>query len=337
MQPSKKELLASLPKNQAAHVCEDGLYFVGDSPKILKSKRFEQLRGNVDLILTSPPYPLNTKKSYGNLTGDSYLKWFTSLAPIFSSLLTETGSIVLELGNSWEPNRPIQSLLHLESLLGFARHKKANLRLIQQFICYNPSRLPSPAQWVTVNRIRTVDSFTHVWWLAKSDYPKADNKNVLRPYSQSMLKLLKRGNYNAGKRPSEHNISTSGFLKDQGGAIAHNFFEIDALDETRETRLPNTFSMANTSSNDYFHKACKEKNISPHPARMPIGLAGFFIEFLTEKGDLVLDPFAGSNTTGFAAATHDRYWIAVDAEEKYVEQSQIRFTAPEFTNRQVSE
>lgn len=110
------------------------------------------------MILTSPPFPLNEKKSYGNMTGEKYLKWFSNLAPIFAEMLTEDGSIVIKLGNGWESKRPVQSLLPLQSLLGFVSNENAGLRLIQQFVCYNPSRLPSPAQWVTINRIRTVDS-----------------------------------------------------------------------------------------------------------------------------------------------------------------------------------
>ena len=325
MKKQTVDFLSLLPKNCVAYERNGGIYFLGDSAQLLASKDFAALKGKVNLILTSPPYPLNNKKSYGNLTGDKYLEWFTSLAPVFSDLLAEDGSIVIEIGNAWEPGRPVQSLLHLESLLGFVRHKDAGLRLIQQFVCYNPSRLPSPAQWVTVNRIRTVDSFTHVWWLAKTDFPKGDNSKVLRPYSKSMKSLLRRGRYNAGRRPSEHVISGSSFLNDQGGSIAHNMFEMDALDAEREVRLPNVFSMANSASNDYFHRECKKRGITPHPARMPMGLASFFIEFLTDKGDLVLDPFAGSNTTGYSAAVAARNWVGIDAQDTYVEQSLIRF------------
>lgn len=319
------DILALLPKNCAVYERNGGVYFLGDSAHLLESEDFAVLKGKVNLILTSPPYPLNNKKSYGNLAGEKYLRWFTALAPIFSDLLTEDGSIVLEIGNAWEPGRPVQSLLHLDSLLGFVRHSDAHLRLIQQFVCYNPSRLPSPAQWVTVNRIRTVDSFTHVWWLAKTDFPKADNSKVLRPYSKSMKKLLQRGNYNAGKRPSEHQISETGFLNDKGGSIAHNLFEMDSLDPEREVRLPNVFSLANNASSNYFHRECKKSGITPHPARMPIGLASFFIEFLTDKGNLVLDPFAGSNTTGYAASVAGRRWIGIDVQESYIQQSLIRF------------
>jgi len=305
-----------------------GAYYQGDCVKVLTSKPFQRLQGKVQLIVTSPPYPLNEKKSYGNLTGEAYLEWVKSLAPVFSKMLTDDGSIVIELGNSWEPGRPVQSLLALEALLAFTKAQDANLRLIQQFVCYNPSRLPSPASWVTVNPIRTVDSFTHVWWLSKTDWPKADNSKVLRPYSKAMKDLLKKGTYNSGTRPSEHTVSEKGFLNDRGGSIAHNFFEMEQMQSGRDVRLPNAFSFSNTASNDIYHAECQKKNIKPHPARMPVGLANFFIEYLTSPGDLVLDPFGGSNTTGYAAALAKRQWIAIEMRSSYVEQSKLRFLDP---------
>lgn len=302
----------------------NGILYLGDSIKFLKEECFSELEGKVDLIITSPPFPLNNKKKYGNLLGDEYKKWFISLAPLYEKLLSETGSIVIEIGNAWENDRPVQSLLHLECLLGFV--KNSNLRLIQEFICYNPSKLPSPAQWVTVNRIRTVDSYTHVWWLAKNDYPKADNLKVLRPYSKSMKSLLKKQKYNSGKRPSEHNISEKGFLKDNGGSISHNFFELENIDHDREVRLPfNVLSFSNTNSNDMYMKRCREKNIIPHPARMNEGIVNFFVEFLTDEKDIVLDPFAGSNTTGYVAEEKNRRWIAIEADKNYALQSKFRF------------
>ena len=151
-------------------------------------------------------------------------------------MLTDDGSLVIELGNTWEPGRPVQSLLHLECLLGLVKHADADLRLIQEFICYNPSRLPSPAQWVTVNRLRTVDSYTHIWWIAKNDLPKADNSKVLRPYSKKMKRLIETGKFNTGMRPSAHNISLNAFAKDNGGSIAHNLFELEDIDPSRDVR-----------------------------------------------------------------------------------------------------
>ena len=320
--------------NSKTHTSDLGVIIQGDFIDLIESdKDLRDFYGKVNLIVTSPPFPLNNKKQYGNAKGDEYKEWFIKLAPIFSKLLADDGSLVIEIGNAWESQRPVQSLLHLECLFGLVKHPEANLSLIQEFICYNPSKLPSPAQWVTVNRIRTVDSYTHVWWIAKTDYPKADNSKVLRPYSKSMEKLLKRQTYNAGKRPSEHNISAEGFLKDNGGSIAHNFFEMEALDEKREVRLPHSvLSFSNTNSNDFFLKSCRENGITPHPARMSGGLVNFFIQFLTDEGDLVLDPFSGSNTTGYCAEKLNRKWISFELEENYIKQALIRFQDPKLNS-----
>lgn len=315
-------------RKRPAFATSRGRYLIGDIAKLLEQAALKRYEGKVQLIVTSPPFPLNEKKSYGNRKGKDYLKWFTDLAPVFSKLLTPTGSIVIEIGNAWEPERPVQSLLPLKSLLGFLEHEKANLRLCQEFICYNPSRLPSPAAWVTTRRLRTVDSYTHVWWMAKRDRPKADNRRVLRPYSDSMKSLLKRGKFNSGLRPSQHRISEAAFLKDCGGSIAHNLLELEPMDGKRSVRLPNAFSFSNTASNDRFSRMCNEKKIIPHPARMPMGLAAFFVQFLTTRGDIVFDPFGGSNTTGYVAERLGRRWLATEVSREYLRQVRLRFTDP---------
>lgn len=309
-----------------AYETEKGIFFNGDSAKLMGVELKEELKGKVNLIITSPPFPLNAKKKYGNLNGQEYLNWFTGLAPIFADLLAPDGSIVVELGNSWEAGRPVQSLLHLESLLGFVKHPKAKLSLCQEFVCYNPSRLPSPAQWVTVNRMRTVDSYTHIWWMSKTDFPKANNSNVLRPYSKSMEKLLQKKKFNAGTRPSQHHISKEGFLKNNGGSIMPNFIQTEVFTDGERLRLPkNVLKFSNTNSNDAFSRRCRERGISPHPARMPGGVVAFFIEFLTDPGDVVLDPFAGSNTTGYIAEKLDRKWVSMEISQEYIDQSKLRF------------
>jgi site-specific DNA-methyltransferase (cytosine-N4-specific) len=312
------------------HKTELGQYVIGDAARVLRSGLENELRGNVQLILTSPPFPLNHKKKYGNKTGEQYVEWLSSFAPLFSKLLKEDGSIVVELGNGWLPGRPVQSLLTLEALMAFVKHQDADLRLCQEFVSYNPSRMPSPAQWVTVERCRLTDSFTHIWWMAKSDFPKADNRRVLRPYSHSMKKLLETRQFNRGGRPSGFQVREQAFSNDNGGAIAHSLFELEDIDPKRSARLPNAFSFANTTSADFFSRTCRQRNIEPHPARMPSGLANFFVQFLTEPGDLVLDPFAGSNTTGYIAELNKRSWLSIEQSSAYAEQSQIRFTDPAF-------
>ena len=272
----------------------------------IESEALAHVRGKVQLILTSPPFPLNKKKKYGNLNGEAYVASLAALAPSVSDLLTPGGSIVMEIGNAWEPGRPTMSTLSLRALLAFL--EAGGLHLCQQFISYNPARIPSPAQWVTIERIRVKDSFTNVWWMSKTDRPKADNRRVLQPYSESMKQLLKRQTYNAGERPSGHRVNTESFLKDHGGAIP-----------------PNVLSFSNTRAYDSYQDYCREHGITPHPARMPTGLAEFFIEFLTDPGDLVLDPFAGSNLTGGAAERLGRRWVAVEPIEEYIDGSRGRF------------
>ena len=161
--------------------------------------------------------------------------------------------------------------------------------------------------------------------MAKSDYPKADNSKVLRPYSKSMQSLLKRKKYNAGRRPSEHTISEESFLKNNKGSIMPNVIELEKTDEHREVRLPHNFlSYSNTASNDPFTKECKKRKIEIHPARMPRQLPEFFIKFLTDEGDLVLDPFAGSNTTGVSAELMGRKWISLEIRKEYAKQAKVR-------------
>lgn len=276
-----------------------GLSLHGKAEEIAQSSLFDPYRGKIDLIFTSPPFPLNRKKKYGNLEGLEYVQWLASFAVLFRDLLKSSGSIVIELGNSWEKGRPTMSTLALRALLAFL--DESGFNLCQQFIWHNPAKLPSPAQWVNVERIRVKDSFTHIWWMSPSERPKANNRNVLAEYSDSMKQLLKSKKYNAGKRPSEHQIGETSFLIDNNGAIPSN-----------------VLTYANTRANSDYLNYCRENNIQPHPARMPIELAEFFIQFLTEPGDIVLDPFAGSNTTGEAAEHHNRRWIAVEPKKEYV-------------------
>ena len=273
----------------------------------LSTEPLNNLQGKINLIFTSPPFPLSRQKSYGNKTGQYYLNWLRNLAPKLADLLTPDGSIVVEIGNCWEPRRPVMSTLPLRSLLQF--QEAGNLHLCQQFVAHNPARLPSPAQWVTIKRTRVKDSYTNLWWMSPTEEPKANNRNVLTEYSDAMKKLLRRQNYNRGKRPSGHDIVGDTFLKDNGGAIP-----------------PNVLTFANTSSRDNYQQYCLNHQLKIHPARMSQKIAEFFIKMLTDEGDLVVDPFGGSNTTGACAEQLKRRWITIEPDNEFVEGSKGRFS-----------
>ena len=223
--PLRAEVVAPEPARpsvaiRAAYRTHRGVMLRAQAEDFLESSLAKSHEGKVQLIFTSPPFPLNRKKRYGNLQGEAYVKWLADFAPLFRNLLKPDGSIVMELGNAWEPGHPVMSTLALRALLAFL--EKGKLHLCQQFICYNPARLPSPAQWVNVERIRVKDAYTHVWWMAPTEKPKADNRRVLKEYSESMLKLLSSQKYNAGRRPSQHKIGEKSFLTDNKGAIPSN-------------------------------------------------------------------------------------------------------------------
>jgi hypothetical protein len=306
-----------------AYRTKRGRMLVGKIEDVLDSRALSPLRGKANLIFTSPPFPLVTKKRYGNDTGSSYIRWLEELAPRLCKLLTDDGSIVMEIGNSWEPGVPVMSTLGLEALLAFK--KAGNFHLSQHVICHNPARLPSPAQWVNVNRERLKDSFTHVWWMSKTEHPKADNRRVLVPYSSHMKALLRSRKYNSGIRPSGHVISKRGFLKDHGGSIASN---VIALDENAQQLPTSLLKFSGTSSDAKYQQYCAALGLEAHPARMQLGLALFFIQFLTKPGDIVFDPFGGSNITGYAAETLQRRWISVEASAGYARGSKGRFLRP---------
>jgi DNA modification methylase len=286
---------------KVAYATKLGKAFAGDSLVVLD--RLIQQGVRVKLIVTSPPFALVRKKDYGNEDADSYLRWFEQFVPLFKNILTPDGSLVIDIGGSWIKGLPCKSTYHFKLLIQIC---ESGFYLAQDFYHYNPARLPTPAEWVTVRRLRVKDAINNVWWLTLDPFVKSDNRRVLRPYSNSMKELLKNG-YKAQLRPSGHDISTK-FQKDNNGAIP-----------------PNLLEFANTESNSYYLRRCKEEGVKPHPARFPQALPEFFIKFLTNPGDLILDPFSGSNVTGVAAESLGRQWISVELDPEYVHASMFRF------------
>lgn len=297
-----EEIKHNLP--QPAYKTELGSAYLGDALELIKHIP----DGTINLIMTSPPFALTKKKAYGNEVASKYVNWFKPFAKEFWRVLASDGSLVIHIGGSWEKGQPTRSLYHFELLFELCRpeQKKFKFHLAQDFYWFNPAKLPAPAEWVTIKRVRAKDAVDPIWWLSKSPSPKADNRRVLAPYSKAMLQLLKQG-YNAGLRPSGHNISLK-FQKDQGGSIP-----------------PNLLAISNTDSNGDYLTACRNANIKPHPARYPIALPEFFIKFLTDEGDIILDPFGGSNSTGRAAENVNRRWVAFEKEQSYLDGSKFRF------------
>ena len=259
---------------------------------------------SVDLIMTSPPFGLVRKKTYGNAESYLYLEWFRPFATAFKRVLKDNGSLVIDIGGAWMSGQPTRSLYHFKLLIMLC--EEFGFHLAQEFYWWNPAKLPTPAEWVTVRRVRVKDAINCVWWLSPTPWPRADNRRVLQPYSDSMKSLLKNG-YRAKLRPSGHDISEN-FSTNNGAAIP-----------------PNLIALANTESNGAYLRYCAEHGIKPHDARYPAGVPEYFVRMLTDAGDLVLDPFGGSCVTGEVCERLKRKWICVELDEEFIEGAKGRF------------
>jgi DNA modification methylase len=270
--------------------------------------------GSINAVITSPPYALHFRKEYGNVEKAGYVDWFLPFAKQIFRILAPDGSFILNIGGSYNKGQPTRSLYHFKLLIALV--EEIGFHLAQECFWFNPAKMPMPAEWVTVRRIRIKDAVEYVWWLSKTPWPKADNRSVLRPYSKDMHRLNGRG-LNPKVRPSGHSIKESFAKMAPGGSIPANVIEQD---------IPTSMlKFGNNAANDLYTLKCKEEGLKLHPARFPAALPEFFISLLTDPGDTVLDPFAGSNTTGAAAEKLSRRWIAVEEVPEYLEASKFRF------------
>lgn len=261
---------------------------------------------SINLILTSPPYPLLRRKEYGNLDERNHLEWLLERAQEWHRSLAEDGSLILNLGDAWIPGTPTQSLYQERLLVRLC--DELGYHLAQRLYWENPSKLPAPAEWVTIRKVRVTPSVEQVLWLSKGTEPKASNQRVLRPYSKRMRETIGCGGTNGGKRPSGHSMKPETFARDNGGSIPHNLLNIP-----------------NTASNDAYLRACRERGLKIHPARFPEALAEFCIKLTTEPGDVVYDPFGGSFTTAAVAERLGRRFITSERSYDYAEAGLSRF------------
>jgi DNA modification methylase len=285
---------------------------------------------SIDLICTSPPFALLRQKAYGDAHSDEYIEWFMQFAREFARVLKPKGSLIVDIGGTWVRGFPARTLYHYELILKLCKPTGEGGRgfyLAQELYWYNPAKLPTPVEWVTVRPERVKDAVNTVWWLSLDPHPKANNRGVLKPYSESQIKLMEQG-YKPKKRPSEHDISDK-FDPDNIGVIPPNIIADQPEYEGtigEFVNIPvNVIAASNTSSNDQYLHLCRENGVRPHPGRFPRALPEFVIALCTEVGDVVLDPFAGSNMTGFVAEAMGREWIALDQNEEYLRGSTFRF------------
>ena len=299
-------IFASMNKKYNGYKTNLGECICGDSLDLLNTLNDE----SVDLVVTSPPFALQRKKEYGNCEQDEYVQWLVSFAKIVYKKLKKTGSFVIDIGSAYEKGKPIYSLYQFRTLIALC--DDVGFKLAQPFYWHNPSALPAPIEWVNKRKLRAKNSVNTIWWLCKDEHVKANVSNILVPYSDRMKALFKNPDdfikSDSAERPSGHVVTKSSWLNNNGGAIP-----------------PNLIEMSNSESNSQYLRYCKLLGIKGHPARFPPGIPQMFIKFLTDKNDLVVDIFGGSNTTGMVAEQLGRKWKVFELSNEYISNSVLRF------------
>lgn len=202
--------------------------------------------GSVDLVMTSPPFALTRQKEYGNEPVERYLEWFLPFTREIKRVLKDTGSFVLDIGGAWLPGAPVRSTYHFEVAIKLVQD---GFRLAQDFYWYNPSRLPSPAEWVTVRRVRVKDAVNMVWWFSKTDHPHADTRRAANWVIDTTGESMERGP--SGNVPAG-----------EGGAIPANMLTIP-----------------NAATDLRYMRACEELGVKPPPFASPTSWCAFLSSF----------------------------------------------------------
>lgn len=288
-----------------------GQYICGDSLKVLQTLDDD----SINLIVTSPPFSNQRKKKYENfdeIPQDKYVEWLLQFAKAAYKKLAPNGSLVIDIRSAYEKGKPVESIYPYEFLVKMVT--ELNYKLCQTVYWNNTSALPLPIQYVNIDKIRLKNSLNMNMWFTKAEDGrcKANNKNVLMPYSSRMQNLIDNPeSFIKGEqvtRPSGNVLTIKSWQKNNGGA-----------------KPSNLLSYPNSASNDSYLRYCKELQIKAHPARYPYKLIEFWVKFLTDKGDLVVDIFGGSNVTGKVAEDLNRHWLSIDISQEYTASSIFRF------------
>lgn len=280
---------------------------------------FSRMDVPISLVITSPPYPLTSARAYGNPPEHMYVDWICkTLEPVVKNLV-RGGSICLNISNDiFLKHSPARSM-YCERLL-LALHDRLGLHLMDRLIWENKSKPPGPYQYASKARTQLNVVYEPIYWLTNAPHSvKSDNRRVLQAHTEKHLALIARG----GEQ-------RSGSFSDGAYTMRHG-----AYASPTEGKIPrNILSFGHRCAHQIAYKqAAKAMGLPVHGAPMPMALASFLIKFLSEPGDLVADPFAGSFTTADAAERLGRRWLATERVAQYVLGGASRFTeAPGYVN-----
>jgi site-specific DNA-methyltransferase (cytosine-N4-specific) len=272
---------------------------------------FARMDEPISLAVTSPPFPLRKPRSYGGPVEREYVDFIcVALEPIVRRL-AQGGSLCLNISNDiFEPGLPSRSM-YCERLL-LALHDRLGLSLMDRLIWSNPSKPPGPMRWASQTRQQLNTGYEPIYWLAPNPaLVRSDNRRVLEPHTQKHAKLIAAGGEkrHASYSDGAYRIHPGRFGKPTAGRIPRNVI-------TRGHRCADAIA---------YRRDAAALGLPVHGAGWPLSIPDFLIRFLTEPGDLVVDPFGGRVSTGMAAERLGRRWIVAEKVVDY-----LRGAAPRF-------
>lgn len=270
------------------------------------------------LALSSPPFPDlgNAKRNYaGQLDERAWHRWMLDVLAQVHGVLADDATLVLELGPRFVKGTPAHHSLYRERLY-CALEDDLGFRAAQQFTWVSPTRPPSAAEWVCVRKVRAKSITSHVMAFVKGN-PTWDTTQARVPYSAAMQqRLAAGGEARARVKPSGYAMKAGAFAQDNGGALPSD-----------------VLTLAHSASNDAYLRHCRAHGLTPHPARMPEGLAEQMIAMMTRPGQRVLDVFGGRGTVGRVAERLQREWTTIERAGTYVAGGAALFAdAPGFAD-----
>lgn len=266
-------------------------------------------RETIFLALTSPPYPLRNPRAYGNPAAEEHVDFICwHFEPIVKNL-APGGTIVLNLGDVFEPNSPAKSTYIEELTLAFK--KRFGLHLMNRII-WQSNKPPSPIQWSSIQRMQVAETYETCLWFTNDPLNCiADNRRILEPHTETHKAFVAKGGVKVAR------VNGDGAHRQRVGAYSN----------PTDGRLPrNIWHIGNRcESQRKYKQRARELGLAAHGASMPLALARKFVLFMTEVGQLVVDPFFGSGTTGLAAEIEGRPWAGMEIFFDYARGAAERF------------
>lgn len=240
---------------------------------------------SVDMIFTSPPYADRRKKTYGGISEEEYVEWFKPIAIEIKRILKPTGSFFLNIKP--HTNKGERSLYVFDLILSLKR--EIGFWFVEEY-CWTKNPFPGGFKGRFKNGFEPIYHFTI----------ENPNQITFNPVA-------------CGTPMKEESIARSyrkqcGPPKNGSGMTGMNTTNFRDLKLARPSNVINV----NNVSNQFTLK-------SEHSATFPEGLVEFFVKSFSNEGDLIMDCFAGSGTTGLVCMETNRDYILIDKEESNID------------------